>query len=44
MFVGFIIFFLVYVISFLEIAIALLQGYVFIVLLCLYIKDLYIAH
>ena len=42
--VGLIPFFLVYIITFLEVAIALLQGYVFTVLLCLYIKDLYVAH
>jgi len=34
----------VFVITFLEVAIALLQGYVFTVLMCLYIKDLYVAH
>ena len=43
-FVGLIPFFLVYIITFLEVAIALLQAYVFTVLLCLYIKDLYVAH
>ena len=42
--VAVVIFFLVFVITFLEVAIALLQGYVFTVLLCLYIKDLYVAH
>ena len=43
-FVGLIPFFLVYIITFLEVAIALLQAYVFTVLLCLYIKDLYVGH
>jgi len=42
--VAFIPFFLVFIITFLEVAIALLQGYVFTVLLCLYIKDLHTAH
>ena len=37
-------FFVVFMITFLEVAIALLQGYVFTVLMCLYIKDLYVAH
>ena len=37
-------FLIVYIITFLEVAIALLQGYVFTVLLCLYIKDLYVSH
>ena len=41
---GLIPFFLVFIITFLEVAIALLQAYVFTVLLCLYIKDLYNAH
>jgi ATP synthase subunit 6 len=44
LFVAFIPFFLVFLITFLEVAIALLQGYVFTVLLCLYIKDLYTSH
>jgi F-type H+-transporting ATPase subunit a len=42
--VAFIPFLIVFIITFLEVAIALLQGYVFTVLLCLYIKDLYVAH
>ena len=37
-------FILVFIITFLEVAIALLQGYVFTVLLCLYIKDLHTKH
>jgi len=37
-------FLLVFVITFLEVAIALLQGYVFTVLMALYIKDLYTSH
>jgi F-type H+-transporting ATPase subunit a len=37
-------FFIVFLITFLEVAIALLQGYVFTVLMCLYIKDLYTSH
>jgi F-type H+-transporting ATPase subunit a len=37
-------FILVFVITFLEVAIALLQGYVFTVLMALYIKDLYTSH
>ena len=37
-------FLIVYIITFLEVAIAFLQAYVFTVLLCLYIKDLYVAH
>lgn len=41
---GLIPFFLVFIITFLEVAIAILQAYVFTVLLCLYIKDLYTAH
>jgi len=44
LFVAFIPFLLVFIITFLEVAIALLQGYVFTVLMCLYIKDLYVAH
>ena len=37
-------FLIVFLITFLEVAIALLQGYVFTVLMCLYIKDLYTSH
>ena len=37
-------FFIVFLITFLEVAIALLQGYVFTVLMCLYIKDLHVSH
>ncbi len=44
LFVALIPFLIVYIITFLEVAIALLQGYVFTVLLCLYIKDLYVSH
>jgi len=44
LFVAFIPFLLVFIITFLEVGIALLQGYVFTVLMCLYIKDLYVAH
>jgi len=43
-FVALVPFFIVYIITFLEVAIALLQGYVFTVLMCLYIKDLHVAH
>jgi ATP synthase subunit 6 len=43
-FLGLVPFFIVFIITFLEVAIALLQGYVFTVLMCLYIKDLYVAH
>ena len=42
--VGLIPFFLVAIITFLEVAIAILQAYVFTVLLCLYIKDLHTKH
>ena len=42
--VAFIPFLIVFIITFLEVAIAILQGYVFTVLMCLYIKDLYVAH
>ena len=42
--VGIIPFLLVIIITFLEVAIAILQAYVFTVLICLYIKDLYTAH
>jgi ATP synthase subunit 6 len=44
LFVALVPFFIVYIITFLEVAIALLQGYVFTVLMCLYIKDLHVAH
>lgn len=37
-------FIIVFMITFLEVAIAMLQAYVFLVLLCLYIKDLNVAH
>lgn len=40
----FIVFSVVLLITFLEVAIALLQAYVFLVLLCLYIKDIYKQH
>lgn len=43
-FLGLIPFFIVFIITFLEVAIALLQGYVFTVLMCLYIKDLHTSH
>jgi ATP synthase subunit 6 len=43
-FLGLIPFFIVFLITFLEVAIALLQGYVFTVLMCLYIKDLHTSH
>ncbi len=43
-FLGLIPFLLVYIITFLEVAIAILQGYVFTVLFGLYIKDLHVAH
>lgn len=43
-FLGVIPFFIVFLITFLEVAIALLQGYVFTVLMCLYIKDLHTSH
>jgi F-type H+-transporting ATPase subunit a len=43
-FVALIPFLIVFLITFLEVAIALLQGYVFTVLMCLYIKDLYTSH
>lgn len=42
--VGSIVFLLVYIITFLEIAIAILQAYVFTVLMCLYVRDLHVAH
>lgn len=37
-------FILVFIITFLEVAIAILQAYVFTVIICLYIKDLHTAH
>lgn len=37
-------FLIVFMITFLEVAIAMLQAYVFLVLLCLYIRDLHVAH
>lgn len=43
-FLGVIPFLLVYLITFLEVAIAFLQAYVFTILLCMYIKDCYSAH
>jgi ATP synthase subunit 6 len=43
-FLGLVPFFIVFIITFLEVAIALLQGYVFTVLMCLYIKDLHTSH
>jgi ATP synthase subunit 6 len=41
---GWIPFLLVFVITFLETAVALIQAYVFTILMCIYIKDLYVAH
>lgn len=41
---GWIPFVLVFVITFLEAGVALVQAYVFTILMCIYIKDLYVAH
>lgn len=41
---GSVVFLLVYIITFLEVAIAILQAYVFTVLMCLYVRDLHVAH
>jgi ATP synthase subunit 6 len=41
---GWVPFLLVFVITFLEAGVALVQAYVFTILLCIYIKDLYVAH